>query len=106
MRFPRTQVVILAACRTAQGQTRRGEGVLSLARPVLAAGVPSVVGTLWDIDDRAASRFLVDLHRRLTGGRSAPDALREAQIESIRSSSADASASATWAAFVAMGGVR
>src|SRR5262249_35433356 len=50
-RFHRTQVLVLAACRTSGGRVRRGEGVLSLARPFLAAGVPTVVASLWDVDD-------------------------------------------------------
>ncbi len=55
MRFDRTQLVVLAACRTSTGRIRRGEGVLSLARPFIAAGVPTVVATLWDVDDRTES---------------------------------------------------
>src|SRR5207247_8234912 len=40
--FPRTRVVVLAACRTAAGPVSRVEGALSLGRPFLAAGVPDV----------------------------------------------------------------
>jgi len=56
--FPSTQLVVLGACRTTAGRIRRGEGVFSLARPFLAAGVPIVVASLWDVDDRASRRLL------------------------------------------------
>src|SRR4029077_2092594 len=51
MRFRRTRLAVLASCSTASGQVSRTEGVESLARPFLAAGLPSVIGSLWNVDD-------------------------------------------------------
>ena len=83
MDLRRTRLVVLAACTTAGGAIRRGEGILSLARPFLAAGVPSVVATLWDIDDHASVAFFADFHARLAAGGQPARALRAAQLSAI-----------------------
>src|SRR5262249_3901189 len=50
----RTQLVVLAACGTALGASYRGEGPISLARSFLSAGVPAVLASFWDVDDRVS----------------------------------------------------
>jgi CHAT domain-containing protein len=87
MHFPRTSLVVLAACATAAGEIRSNEGTISLARAFLAAGVPTVVATLRPIDDEAAAEFFAALHRRLARGLTPAEALRETQIEWIGKSS-------------------
>jgi CHAT domain-containing protein/tetratricopeptide (TPR) repeat protein len=104
-RFTRTRAVVLAACRTAAGEVSRVEGPLSLGRPFLAAGVPFVVASLWDIDDSLSQRFFVALHRGLVGGSDPVRALRAAQIAFIHDSDPSSSHPATWAALVSMGGL-
>src|SRR5205807_4027802 len=66
--FGRTQLLILAACQTSGGRIRRGEGVLSLARPFLAAGIPTVIASLWDVDDAGTRALLVAVHEALRSG--------------------------------------
>jgi CHAT domain-containing protein len=79
-----TRAVVLAACATADGEVRGPEGTISVARAFLAAGVPSVVATLWPIDDRAAADFFPRIHHHLACGVPAAEALRLAQLESIQ----------------------
>jgi CHAT domain-containing protein len=105
MRFARTDLVVLAACRTSAGRIRRGEGVLSLARPFLAAGVPTVVASLWDVDDRASHALFVRFHRALRRGSSIADALRDAQLAALGESDAVLRDPENWATFVVIGGV-
>jgi CHAT domain-containing protein len=104
-RFARTRAVVLAACRTAAGEVSRVEGAMSLGRPFLAAGIPFVVASLWDIDDSLSQRFFVALHRGLVGGIDPVRALRAAQISFIHDSDPSSSHPATWAALVSMGGL-
>lgn len=84
-RLGQTRVVVLAACSTAEGEERAREGSISLARAFMAAGVPSVIATLWPIDDRAAAGFFPRLHSHLARGIPPAEALRLAQLESIHS---------------------
>lgn len=96
--LPRTRAVVLAACDSARGPVR-AEGTISAARGFLAAGVPAVVATLWEIDDRQAAEFFPRVHRDLAHGAAAAVALREAQIDSIERGQSPA----LWAAVQCIG---
>ena len=90
-RLSGVELVYLSACDTAPGFADGDrEGVAGLARAFLAAGVPSVVATLWAVDDEAAARLAGDFHARLLEGEAPAQALRLAQIALIseRSSAA------------------
>ena len=78
------RVVVLAACATARGYGRAGESSISVARAFLAAGVPSVVATLWTIDDGPAAEFFPRLHHHLVRGLPPAEALRATQLEWLR----------------------
>jgi CHAT domain-containing protein len=94
-----------AWCRTAVGESSRVEGVLSLGRPFLAAGVPDVVSTLWDIDDSISRRFFILFHRALLDQGDPLLALRTAQIALLHGGEASLAHPASWAAFIAIGGL-
>lgn len=97
-----SRLVVLAACSTSTGGEAPLEGVLDLARPFLAAGAPAVVTTLWDIDDKAARRFFVKFHNRFARSFDAAAALRETQLEALRSTLYREDLAA-WAAFQLVG---
>jgi CHAT domain-containing protein len=103
--FPHTRVVVLAACRTAAGRVSRVEGALSLVRPFLAAGVPDVVASLWDIDDSVSRQFFVVFHRALLAEGDPDVALRKAQLVLLKGEDATLAHPASWAAFICMGGI-
>jgi len=73
-------VVVLSACRTALGKEIRGEGLVGLTRGFTYAGVPSVVVSLWDVDDRATAALMEAFYRAmLSEGLPPAAALRRAQ---------------------------
>ena len=94
-------LVFLAGCETATGPISKSEGVFSLARPLLAAGVPAVVGAHWKVSDRAASVFAAAFYKNFAKGMSASVALRVAQ-RALAASNETVSVSA-WAGFVLVG---
>lgn len=100
--FQNTGLVILGGCSTADGHVAASEGVMNLARPFLVAGIPAVVGTLWDVEDQEAGPLLIDLQERLRSGRSPLVALRETQVEFLKR---EDSSPRAWAAFELIGGV-
>lgn len=71
----------------------------SLSSAFLVAGSRAVIGTLWDVDDEAASMAGRDLHRRLRSGARPSAALREMQLEMLASHDPTATKPAAWAAF-------
>ncbi len=97
-RFPSTRLVVLAACGTAEGLVA-GEGVLSLARAWLATGVPTVIASLWQIDDQAAARFFHFFYQALRAGDGPSVALRQTQIKLLSAAGADVRTSSLWGAF-------
>ena len=103
--LPQVRLVVLAACGTAAGETWRLEGTLSVARPFLAAGVPAVVASLWDVDDTTSRRFFVAFHRNLLAAGDPATALRETQLTLLRGSDATLAHPSSWAGFVSLGGV-
>jgi len=104
IRFSRTRLVVLAGCRTGQVGQRRGEGIAGLVSPFLAAGVPAVVSSLWDVDDSAAMRISARLHQKLREGVSPSEALRQSQLEMIAGPEARTRALWAWASFQLIGG--
>jgi CHAT domain-containing protein len=74
------EVVVLAACRSAAG-AEIGSDINSLALAFFAGGAGSVVGTLWDVDDREAATFSLRLHRHLLAGANPAEAVRLAQLD-------------------------
>ncbi|MFA5910465.1 MAG: CHAT domain-containing protein [Vicinamibacterales bacterium] len=92
----RTRLVVLAACQTARGPFTRGEVLMNLARPFIAAGVQQVLVTVWDIPDELTATLMLDFHRALASGMDASCALANAQ----RLAKQRSSTSNWWSGFV------
>jgi CHAT domain-containing protein/tetratricopeptide (TPR) repeat protein len=100
--LPRARLVVLSACETGLGQYYRGEGIVSLIRPFLAARVPTVVASLWSVDSRATAELMIQFHQeRRANNIGAGDALQAAQIKMIRS--AEYQHPYYWAPFISVG---
>jgi len=98
------ELVTLSACETGLGKDQAGEGIVGLTRAFLYAGAHSVLASLWSVDDRSTAELMTRFYRHLAAGKSKDDALREAQIELIRSGSgATFSTPFHWAGFVLHG---
>ena len=77
----KADMAVLSGCRTAMGKEVRGEGLISLARGFMFAGVPRVVATLWQVDDDSTAVFMEAFYRSLlVDGRTAASALRQARL--------------------------
>ena len=83
----RTHLVVLSACRTALAVgDRMGEGV-SIAEAFATAGVPTLVASLWDVDDEATAILMSRFYENLASGGGKGDtleALRRAQLSVLR----------------------
>ncbi len=109
--FPRTALVVLAACDTRGGvragasnnTSRFGGGMLSLASAFREAGAKHVIGASWAIDDQATAAIMEQLHVALRGGATPAHALREAQLAGLRSQDPTRRSPRVWAAFQLLG---
>lgn len=105
MKLPQARLVVLSACQSGVEQYFGGEGMISLARPFLAAGVPLVVASLWPVDSESTSELMISFHKhRKHDNVSSAEALRRAQLEMLKSSDDRLSNPYCWAGFTAVGG--
>ena len=72
-------LVVLSACETA-GTEVSGEGLVGLTRAFLYAGSPSVVVTLWRVEDRKTSDLMLRFYTNLDQGGDKAEALRQAKL--------------------------
>lgn len=96
----RADLVVLSACETGLGKEVKGEGLMSLMRAFMYAGTPSVVVSLWNVNDESAADLMIRFYRHLKTGRvNKAEALRQAQLETI----GDNGFPFFWAPFVLVG---
>jgi CHAT domain-containing protein len=78
------ELVVLSACDTGQGRIT-GDGVLGLSRSLITAGVPSVIVSLWAVNDNSTSQLMRQFYTNLsTGKMGKATALRQAQLSMIK----------------------
>ena len=95
-------LVVLSACQTGLGKEVRGEGLMGLTRAFFYAGVPRVIVSLWNVNDRATAELMAGFYKKmLREGKRPSEALRLAQLD-LRKQKRWASPY-YWAAFVQQG---
>ncbi|WP_204140067.1 CHAT domain-containing tetratricopeptide repeat protein [Halomicronema sp. CCY15110] len=97
-----TQLVVLSACETAQGEVVSGEGVYGLRRAFTLAGAESLVMSLWRVEDEGTQDLMVRYYENLLSGMGRSEALRLVQLEMIQAGD-QYSHPYYWAAFVLTG---
>jgi CHAT domain-containing protein len=105
LHLPRTRLAVLSACQTGAERYYGGEGMISLARPFLAAGVPLVAVSLWPVDSESTAELMISFHRhRKQDNLSSAEALRQAQLDMLRRPEDRFNSACCWGAFVLIGG--
>jgi CHAT domain-containing protein len=80
----KARMAVLSACNTGSGKLQKGEGVMSLARGFLYAGCPSIVMTLWEVEDESGAYIMKDFYRFLSKGKGKNESLRAAKLAHIQ----------------------
>lgn len=96
-------LVSLSACNTGIGKYRSGEGVISLARGFMYAGVPNVMMSLWAVPDRSTSTIMESFYTRLKEGHPKAEALRQAKLDYLSTADDNTAAPYFWGGFVFIG---
>ena len=76
-------LVVLSGCETGLGKLSRGDEMVGLIRAFIYAGTPSVVATLWKVEDSSTAALMGSFYKNLKT-MSKAEALRKAQLELIR----------------------
>lgn len=97
-----TELVVLSACETGLGTTRRGEEFAGLRRAISIAGAASQVTSLWKVADAATSQLMREYYRLILEGKGRAEALQLAQ-QRIRNDHPQWRHPYFWAAFIPSG---
>lgn len=79
----RCELLALSACETAVAHVLPGNEPIGLTYAFLAAGAPTVLASLWTVQDEAAAGFMARFYERLRAERQPARALRAAQLEML-----------------------
>lgn len=77
----RAKIAILSGCETARGLFLNGEGFEGFVQAFRAAGTPSVIASLWSVDDMVTAKFFQRYYHALSRGKTAVQALQAAKLE-------------------------
>jgi len=95
-------LVVLSACQTNIGELSAGDELVGLTRAFFFAGTPTIISSLWSVDDAATGALMTAFYRHwLQDGMSKAQALQTAQAD-VRSDPRWASPF-FWAGFVLNG---
>lgn len=101
----KAKVVVLSACETGLGKNYKGEGVFSMARAFSYAGCPTVVISLWNVNDNATADIMGSFYKHLSKGEAISQALRDAKIDYLKHSDEIGFQPAFWSSFVVFGDI-
>jgi CHAT domain-containing protein len=76
----RASLATLSACQSGRSRLGGGDELFGLTRAFLAAGVESLILSLWAVADETTTHLMLDLYDRLLSGQSKGEALRQAQV--------------------------
>jgi CHAT domain-containing protein len=97
-------LVVLSACETGYGRFETGNGIASLARAFMYAGVPALVVSLWQVNDQSTSIIMQNFYKHLASGMTKSAALRQAKLDYIESvDNPIAAHPAFWSPFILIG---
>ncbi|MCX7592929.1 MAG: CHAT domain-containing protein [Fischerella sp.] len=77
------ELVVLSSSQTALGRIT-GDGVIGLSRAFFAAGVPSVVGSLWYVSDQSTVFLMTEFYKNLRKNPEVAVALRQAMLATMK----------------------
>ncbi len=76
-------LVVLSACETGLGKLSSGDELVGLTRAFIYAGTPSVVASLWNVEDSSTAALMASFYKNLKT-MTKVEALRQAQLQLIR----------------------
>ena len=78
-----SHLVVLSSCETGLGKPTPGDEINCITRAFMQAGAPSVIVTLWEIDDESTSDLMAEFYAGILSGRTRAEALRRAQLSTL-----------------------
>jgi CHAT domain-containing protein/Tfp pilus assembly protein PilF len=100
LRLKRTRLVILSSCRSGLMVQPWSNGLGALAHAFFSARVPTVIASLWEVDDESTAELMISFHRTYRiEKKSFSQALRQAQLSLMKAPDGRWRHPFYWAAF-------
>ena len=96
-------LAVLSACQTGVGVYRQGEGILSLAHAFQYAGCPSLVYSLWHIDDQQTHGLIRHFYQHIDGAKPIATSLRQAKLSYLATAKGELAHPFYWGGLVSAG---
>jgi CHAT domain-containing protein/tetratricopeptide (TPR) repeat protein len=94
------ELAVLSACNSGTGEFISSDGIISMGRAFWAAGVPSVVMSLWSVEDESTSGLMQSFYGYLKEGKSKSFALSQAKRDMLNTGERNPF---YWAGFILQG---
>lgn len=98
-----SNLVILDACKTAQGEMHLGEGIASLSRGFFYGGSKSVLASQWNVNEQSNSKILSFFYKELKRGKSKSKALQNAKLNYLETNQLEQLSPYFWASMTLTG---
>ncbi|MCY1722789.1 CHAT domain-containing protein [Prolixibacteraceae bacterium Z1-6] len=99
----KAKLTVLSACNTGVGKLKKGEGMMSLARGFLYAGCPSIIMSLWEVEDESGTQIMSSFYKNLKKGKTKDEALRLAKLSYLENSNSRLAHPHYWMSFKSIG---
>ncbi|MGW3737997.1 CHAT domain-containing protein [Streptomyces sp. NPDC005148] len=99
----RTRLFTMSACSTAKADISTGDELEGLTQAALTAGTPTVVATLWQVNDAVTKVLLTSFYRHLVRGSAPIHAMRDAARQLRAEQAGTWSHPYFWSGFVVSG---
>ncbi len=98
-----TQLAVLSACETGIGKQYAGEGIYSIARAFYYAGCPTIVMSLWKVNDQFTAKLMGFFYKGLSKNKSVNVALHDAKCTFLEKAGEMEGHPSNWASFIVIG---
>ncbi|MFC2151788.1 CHAT domain-containing protein, partial [Bacteroidota bacterium] len=98
-----SRMAVLSSCNSGSGKMHRGEGVMSLARGFIYSGCPSIVMTLWSVEDKSGVKLMTSFYKYLLKGKSKSESLTLSKLDFINTADQLKSHPYFWSGYVVIG---
>jgi CHAT domain-containing protein/Tfp pilus assembly protein PilF len=79
----KADTVVLSACESGLGKISSGDEIVGLTRSFIYAGTPSIITTLWKVNDRTSYELVREFYSNLRSMKKS-EALRQAQLATMK----------------------
>jgi len=96
-------MVVLGSCQTGMGDFKKCDGIMSIAHGFSYAGCPSIVYTLWEVDEKESNTLMEYFYKELTKGIPKDEALHNAKKTYLSQANEITANPYYWAGFIFSG---